>query len=96
MTPPMPPPANLGRQKTATAGSVTGSRASATGRTAVKVRQADVARAVRGALKAGLSVSRVEVDASGKIIVICGDAPAPVASPADFETRLRSATGWAK
>jgi len=43
-------------------------------------RQADVTRAGRGALKAGLCVSRVEIDAAGKIVVICID-EAPDRSP---------------
>ena len=58
--------------------------------------QSQISRAARGAMKAGLSVSRVEIDANGKISVICGDTPPPAASPDDFEARLRSATGWAK
>jgi hypothetical protein len=58
--------------------------------------QAQISRAARGAMKAGLAVSRVEIDANGKIVLICGDAPAPAASPDCFEARLRSATGWAK
>jgi hypothetical protein len=53
---------------------------------------AQISRAARGAMKAGLSVSRVEIDASGKISVICGDA----APPDDFEARLRGATGWVR
>ena len=53
--------------------------------------QSQISRAARGAMKAGLSVSRVEIDANGKIVLICG-----AASPDDFEVRLRSATGWAK
>ena len=43
-------------------------------------RQADVTRAGRGALKAGLCVRRVEIDAAGKIVVICID-EAPDRSP---------------
>jgi hypothetical protein len=58
--------------------------------------QSQISRAARGAMKAGLSVSRVEIDANGKIVVVCADAPPPAASPDDFEARLRSATGWAK
>jgi hypothetical protein len=41
------------------------------GRAPAKFRQVDVARAIRGAIKAGLSVSRVEIDRDGKIVVIC-------------------------
>jgi hypothetical protein len=35
-------------------------------------RQTDVARAVRGAVAAGLTVQRVEVDKAGKIVVVVG------------------------
>jgi hypothetical protein len=57
---------------------------------------AQISCAARGAMKAGLLVTRLEIDATGKIIVICGDAHPPAAPPGDFEARLRSATGWAK
>jgi hypothetical protein len=58
--------------------------------------EAQIARAARGAMKAGLTVSRVEIDATGKVAVICGDAPATAEEPDDFEVRLRSIKGWAK
>jgi hypothetical protein len=62
--------------------------------------QARVSRAVRGAIKGGLAVSRVEIDASGKIVVICSeDAPAAPdrQETADgWEARLRRARGWDK
>jgi hypothetical protein len=35
-------------------------------------RQTDVSRAVRGATAAGVSIARIEVDASGKIVIIAG------------------------
>jgi hypothetical protein len=35
-------------------------------------RQTDVSRAVRGAVAAGLTVQRVEVDKAGKIVVVVG------------------------
>lgn len=59
-------------------------------RAPAKFRQADVSRAVRGAIKAGLSVSRVEIDATGKIVIVCvEDAPEQqFDDPADFEERL--------
>ncbi len=37
-------------------------------------READVTRAIRGALKAGLKVTGVEIDAAGRIVVFSGDA----------------------
>lgn len=39
-------------------------------------KQADVTRAVKGAVAAGLSVGRVEIDRDGKIIVIANGAMA--------------------
>jgi hypothetical protein len=36
-------------------------------------RQTDVARAIKGAVAAGLTVQRVEVDKDGKIVVVVGD-----------------------
>jgi hypothetical protein len=42
-------------------------------------RQTDVARAVKGAVAAGLTVQRVEVDKAGKIIVVVGE-PGKVAA----------------
>ena len=35
-------------------------------------RQTDVARAIKGAVAAGLAVQRVEVDKAGKIVVVVG------------------------
>jgi hypothetical protein len=59
-------------------------------------RQAAVSRAVRGVLKAGATVARVEIDATGKIVVHCSDdAPAPAAAnPEEWEARLRRAKRW--
>lgn len=42
-------------------------------RTAQSFTQNDVSKAVKGAAKAGLSVRRVEVDRSGKIVIVIGD-----------------------
>lgn len=56
--------------------------------------QADVTRAGRGALKAGLPVRRLEIDTAGKIVVICSeDAPEQPESGAGWEARLRRARG---
>ncbi len=64
-------------------------------RAATRIKQVDVVRAVKGALAAGLTVARVEVDGSGKIVVICGEAAPDLSpSPGDFEARLRAAKGW--
>jgi hypothetical protein len=53
--------------------------------------QADVTRAMRGAMKAGLTVRRVEIEATGKIVIVCvEDAPdQQFEDPAGFEERLR-------
>ena len=51
---------------------------------------------MRGAIEAGLTVSRIEFDVDGKLVLICGDALPPAAQPDDFEARLRDAAGWAK
>ena len=56
-------------------------------------RQAAVSRAVRGVLKAGANVARVEIDdATGKIVVHCSDDAAAI--PEEWEARLRRAKGW--
>lgn len=58
-------------------------------------RQTDILRAVRGVLKAGEKVTRVEIDREGKIVIHClEDAPAPEESPEDALARLARAKGW--
>ena len=37
-----------------------------------RFKQADIARAVKGAIAAGLHVSRVEIDAEGKLVLVFG------------------------
>jgi hypothetical protein len=39
----------------------------------LKFRQRDLTRAVRGAIEAGLSVARVEIDSEGKVVVVVGE-----------------------
>ncbi len=59
--------------------------------------RAQVTRAAQGALKAGLTVYRVEIDADGNIVVHCvPDAPDPTPQADDFEARLRAARGWVR
>ncbi len=50
-----------------------------------RFKQADVSRAVKGATAAGLKVSRVEIDADGKIVLVSHDA-APHGAASDFDT----------
>jgi hypothetical protein len=38
----------------------------------VRFRQADIARAVRGAKAAGISVSKIEIDTDGRIVITSG------------------------
>ena len=57
-------------------------------------RQAAVSRAVRGVLKAGANVARVEIDATGTIVVHCSDDVPAAANPKEWEARLRRAKGW--
>lgn len=44
----------------------------------MKFRQGDVTRATKGAMQAGMNVTRVEIDADGKITLMTGtQAPEP-------------------
>jgi hypothetical protein len=47
-------------------------------------RQADISRAVKGATAAGLSVSKVEIDQNGKIVIVSGEGK-PAEAPTPFE-----------
>jgi hypothetical protein len=38
----------------------------------VRFRQADIARAVKGAKAAGISVSKIEIDTDGRIVITSG------------------------
>ena len=51
-------------------------------RGAHKFKQADVTKALKGAVKAGLAVKRVEIDREGKIIVFTGR---PDEAPNDWD-----------
>jgi hypothetical protein len=66
----------------------------AVSRQSTAFRQAAVSRAVRGVLKAGANVARVEIDAMGKIVVHCSDDVPAAADPKEWEARLRRAKGW--
>lgn len=46
-----------------------------------RFKQVDVTRACNGVKAAGFPVSRVEIDASGKIVILC--APGPLPEPAN-------------
>jgi len=52
--------------------------------------QADVARVLRGAAAAGVAVSRVEIDPTGKIVAVLGE-PMSVAGGNEWDTVLPDA-----
>jgi hypothetical protein len=56
--------------------------------------QADITRALRGAIKGGLTPQRIEIDAAGKIVIFCDGPPVSVESDAGVEKRLAEALGW--
>jgi hypothetical protein len=57
--------------------------------------RAEVARAVRGAIEGGMTVSGVEIDQRGRIVVLSASQSQPfVENPEGFERRLREGTGW--
>jgi predicted aspartyl protease len=45
-----------------------------------KFKQRDVTRALRGTVKAGIEVRRIEIDKEGKIVVVAGR-PSPEGEP---------------
>jgi hypothetical protein len=56
-----------------------------------------VRRAARGAVSAGLTVQRVEVDATGKIVIVCASERSTEAAktPEEIERAQAEAMGWA-
>lgn len=56
------------------------------------VTQADIGRAIKAAISAGLPVARVEIDAAGKIVIVAGDGVKQEAdSPLDAWKATRNA-----
>ena len=56
-------------------------------------RQADVSRALKGALAAGLTVTRVEIGSDGKIVIVSGkDEPEPANDFDKWKARHASAS----
>ena len=53
----------------------------------LRFKEADVSRALKGALKGGLDVARVEIDASGRIVIMAKGA-GEAHSPDDPEAAL--------
>jgi hypothetical protein len=51
-------------------------------RAASPFRQADVTRAIKGAVAAGVDIARVEIDRTGKIVIVTGK-PLDATSPQD-------------
>lgn len=56
------------------------------------IRQAEIARAVRGVRATGLTVTRVEVE-GGKVVVYTGEGPAADESPLDAWRREAGGKG---
>ena len=52
-----------------------------------RFKQDDLTRAVRGLANAGMRVGRVEIEPSGKIVIL-SDAIAPVGKPNAWDTEL--------
>jgi hypothetical protein len=53
-----------------------------------KFRQVDVTRALRAAKASGLEITRVEIDAEGKIVVVAGPPREPVKQPSGLDRWL--------
>jgi hypothetical protein len=54
-------------------------------RSAQTFRQGDITKAVKGAVNAGLSVKRVEIDKAGKIILFTGAGGEPSTSANEWD-----------
>jgi hypothetical protein len=52
-------------------------------RASAPFRQADVTRAIKGAVAAGVDISRIEIDAAGKIVIVPGKPTEVPATPVD-------------
>jgi hypothetical protein len=48
-------------------------------------RQADVTRAVKAVRAAGVGIARVEIDKSGKIVIVAGGTKAELSEPAPLD-----------
>lgn len=59
------------------------------------IRQRDLTRALKGAAAGGLSVSRIEIDTDGKIVIIAGEGPAPSAEEALEKWQAKNASSAA-
>ena len=52
-------------------------------RTPAAFRQADVTRAVKGVVAAGVGIAQVEIDKSGKIVIVTGKPQEPATATQD-------------
>ena len=52
---------------------------------AAKFYQADIERACKGAIKAGLTVRGVEIDPNGRILIRCDEIPSEEASEREWD-----------
>ena len=54
-------------------------------RTPAAFRQADVTRAVKGVVAAGVGIAQVEIDKSGKIVIVTGGAKTEISELAPLD-----------
>ncbi|PSJ36231.1 hypothetical protein C7I55_27300 [Sphingomonas deserti] len=57
-------------------------------RRALRFRQSDLTRAVRGAEKAGLRIERIEIETSGKIVIFSGSVTGKRGPPNPWDEEL--------